>query len=248
MAPCNPALKFVANGSPGSAFPPPLDPSDIPSTDTNPGFGDMASSFLDALDPATDGSDQIASDAAAAVDTLDTVGTAMDATLDSILVLLEQAQPQPVDNALGTFEGAQPGAEKFVGDAAGVPVPALAQVPIVGPGGADVVTLGNAPGQGGAAPSGAAPYVLHHPIPFAFDPTRLAGPAQLSGPNPPFVKLDGFHQDNPAKGLGGWVALIEINPAHAGSYSATLTFKLAITITGINTIVTYTVGITVLVQ
>jgi hypothetical protein len=125
--------------------------------------------------------------------------------------------------------------------------PAIAQVPVIGPDGQPVITVGAPPSQGGEPTAGGAPYVLHHPIPFSFDPSRLVGAAQLSGPNPPFVKLDGFHQDFPAKGLGGWVALIEINPARAGSFTASLQYKLAITLTGINTIVSYTVAVLVVI-
>jgi hypothetical protein len=248
VAPCNPPLNFVSNGAAGSAFPPPLDPTPPQFGPPSPTFEESACSLLGpdlcgGMDPisAIDELDGL-------TNAIDTLTTAADANLDAILLELDQLGQDKVSQAFDDFAGAQPGAMSLVGDVTKVALPALGQVPIVGPGGADVVTFGNTPAAGGTAPAGAAPYVLHHPIPFAFDPARLVGPAQLTGPDPPFVKLEGFHQDNPAAGTLGWAALVEINPAHAGSYSATLTYKLGITITGINAVVSYTVGITVVVQ
>ena len=245
---CNPPLNFVENGSGGSAFPPPLDPSDAPHGNNSPTFEDAACSLLgqdlcSAMDPisAIDDLDGL-------VTAIDGLTTAADSQLDAILLELDQLGQDQVNQAFDDFSGAQPGAESLLGDVTGISTPALGQIPILGPSGAQVVTPGAPPSQGGIAPAGGAPYVLQHPIPFAFDPSRLVGPAELSGPNPPFVKLNGFAQYNPAAGLKGWAAEIEINPAQAGTFAATLTYKLGITLTGINTVVTYNVGITVSVQ
>lgn len=248
MAPCNPPLQFVSNGAPGSAFPPPLDPTPPQFGPPSPTFEESACSLLGP--DLCSGMDPISAidELSGLVDAIDGLTTAADANLDAILLELDELGQDQVSKAFDDFSGAQPGAMSLLGDVTGVALPMLGQVPIVGPGGVDVVTFGNAPAQGGTAAAGAAPYVLHHPIPFAFDPARLSGQAHLAGPDPPFVKLEGFHQDNPAAGLTGWAALVQINPAAAGSYSATLTYKLGVTITGINTIVSYTVGITVVVQ
>ncbi len=248
MAPCNPQLNFVANGAPGSAFPAPLDPSDVPSVDQNPGFTDLASSFLDALDPATDGSDQLESDAAAAADALDTIGAAMDATLDTILLLLDQAQPQPVNDALDAFAGAQPGAEGFVSDAAGVGVPAIGPMPIVGPTGETVVNLGAPPAQGGAASSGAEPYVLHVPVPGNPCAPGALEASWLEGPSPPFAALNGFDAETNSAGRQQCFALLQINPATAGTFSGSIHYRTAMTITGISTTVDFVVPVTVVVQ
>lgn len=248
MAPCNPPLNFVQNGPAGSAFPAPLDPTDVPATDTNPGFGDLASSFLDALDPATDGSDQLESDAAAAVDLLDTIGAGLDATLDTILLLLDQAQPQPVNDALAAFASAQPGAEGFVGDVAGVAVPALGQVPIIGPGGSTVITPGAPPEQGGVAPTGGAAYVLRYPVPYVLGAPHAIDTSRLTGPNPPFAALQGYELGTDAAGRRQVYALIEINPAQAGTFNGTITAQVAITVTGAGGVVDVTVPVTVVVQ
>jgi hypothetical protein len=234
VSPCNPPLKFVANGPAGSAFPAPLDPSDVPTVDTNPGFTDLASSYLDALDPSADGSEQIANDAAAAVDTLETVGTAMDVTLDSILVLLDQAQPQKVDDALGTFAGAQPGAQGFVDDVNGLTVPAIGQVPMTLPNGGAAITFGAPPETGGVAQPGAAEYVLHLPVVSAAGSLRNVQAYNLIGPNPPFVTVAQDLVFEMVNGAPMWVALVTINPAAAGQFTATLYYQGDITITGIS--------------
>lgn len=232
MAPCNPPLNFVPNGAAGSAFPAPLDPTDLPSVDPNPGFGDLASSYLDALDPATDGSDQVESDAAAAVDTLDTIGTALDATLDTILVLLDQAQPGPVDDALGTFAGAQPTSQGFVDGVNGVDVPAIGQVPMVLPNGQATITFGAPPELGGVPRAGAASYVLELPVSRAsanFTPDIKV--LNLVGPNPPFVTAGQFRRAT-INGTLMWVAPITINPAQAGTFTGTLYWSFTGTVAG----------------
>jgi hypothetical protein len=248
MAPCTPALNFVQNGAAGSAFPPPMDPANVPVLENKPTFEETACSLLG--QDLCSGMDPISSvdELSALVDTIDGLSTAADSQLDAILLELDQLGHDQVQTAFDDFSGAQPGAESLLGDVTSVALPALGTVPIVAPDGSPVVTFGAPPTQGGNATSGAAPYVLRHPIPFAFDPARLVGPAVLTGPNPPFVKLDGFHQDTPAQGVRGWVALIEINPARVGSFSATLAYSLAITLTGINTIVKYAVAVLVVVQ
>lgn len=182
------------------------------------------------------------------VTAIDGLTTAADSQLDAILLELDQLGQDKVNQAFDDFAGAQPGAMSLIGDVTGVALPALGEIPISSPTGQAIVTPGAPPSGGGIAPAGAAPYVLHHPIPFNFDPARLVGPAQLTGPNPPFVKLNGFTQDTPAAGGRGWSADIEINPARAGSYPATLAYSLAVTLAGINTIIKYSVGVTVVVQ
>lgn len=252
MAPCNPPLNFVANGAPGSAFPAPLDPTDTPTIDTNPGFGDLASSYLDALDPATDGSDQIASDAAAAADALDTVGTAMDATLDSILVLLDQAQPGPVDSALDTFAGAQPGAQGFVDGVNGVDVPAIGSIPLTLPNGGATLTFGGSPATGGVPTAGSQPYTLHLRVLPAGAGVHQVRALNLVGPNPPFVGVETglgpMVVETAADGRQYWVALVDINPAQAGQFTATLYYAADVTITGISGTVQRTLPFEVVVQ
>jgi hypothetical protein len=248
MAPCNPPLNFVANGAAGSAFPPPLDPTPPSFGPPSPTFEESACSLLGP--DLCGGMDPISAidELSGLVDSIDALTTAADSQLDAILLELDQLGQDKVENAFNDFAGAQPGAMSLIGDVTGVTLPALGEIPISSPTGQAIVTPGAPPSGGGIAPAGAAPYVLHHPIPFNFDPERLVGPAQLSGPNPPFVKLNGFTQDTPAAGGRGWAAEIEINPAHAGTYQATLSYSLAVTLTGINTIIKYSEGVTVVVQ
>lgn len=248
MAPCNPPLNFVANGAAGSAFPPPLDPTPPQFGPPSPTFEESACAILG--QDLCGGMDPISSidDLSALVDSIDALTSAADANLDAILLELDQLGQQQVSDAFDAFSGAQPGAMSLLGGITGVTLPALGEIPISSPTGQPVVTVGAPPSGGGVAPAGSAPYVLEHPIPFNFDPARLVGPAQLTGPNPPFVKLNGFRQATPAAGGRGWVAEIEINPAHAGTFAGTLSYSLAITLTGINTIIKYSVGVTVAVQ
>ena len=248
MAPCNPPLNFVSNGAPGSAFPPPLDPSDVPSIDTNPGFGDLASSFLDPLDPATDGSDQIASDAAAAVDTLDTIGTGMDATLDTILLLLDQAQPQPVDDALGAFQGAQPGAEGFVGDVTGVSVPAERSLALVQPDGSAAVVFGGPPEQGGAAHAGAAPYIYHLRLAAVGLGVHNIDANGGDGPDPPFAGWGPVVIETGADGKDYWVYHVTINPTTPGTFIGQAKSLWNVTITGITGTINRTTNFQVVIQ
>jgi hypothetical protein len=248
VAPCNPPLHFVANGSPGSAFPPPLDPSDVPTVDSNPGFADLASSLLDGLDPATDGSDQIASDAAAATDALDTVGTAMDATLDTILVLLDQVQPKPVDDALGAFAGAQPGAEQLVGDVAGVAVPTLTPMALLQPNGQASIILGGPPAQGGTVTAGAAPYTRHLLLLRTSTAIHNVDADGGQGPNPPFAGWGPVVQEVGPDGALWWVYLVQINPAQAGTFTGFAQYLANVTITGITGTVTRSVVFQVVVQ
>lgn len=248
MAPCNPPLNFVSNGAAGSAFPPPLDPTPPQFGPPSPTFEESACSILG--QDLCGGMDPISSidDLAGLVDSIDALTSAADANLDAILLELDQLGQDQVSQAFDDFSGAQPGAESLLGGVTNIALPALGEIPISSPTGQAVVTPGAPAAGGGIAAAGSAPYVLHHPIPFSFDPQRLVGAAQLTGPNPPFVKVAGFNLDDPAKGAGGWAALIEINPAQAGSFAGTLTYSLAITFTGINTIIKYSLGITVVVQ
>lgn len=248
MAPCTPPLNFVSNGAAGSAFPPPLDPTPPQFGPPSPTFEESTCSLLGAdlcagMDPisAIDELDGL-------VNAIDALTTAADSQLDAILLELDQLGQQQVSDAFDAFAGAQPGAMSLLGDVTNIALPTLGEIPITSPTGQAVVTPGAPPTAGGIATAGSAPYVLHHPIPFAFDPARLVGGPQLTGPNPPFVRVAGFNLDDPAKGVGGWAALIEINPAHAGNFAGTLSYSLAITFTGISTIIKYSLGVTVVVQ
>jgi hypothetical protein len=154
---------------------------------------------------------------------------------------IEWGSPEPDLGPVTAYVTAQ--RDGILGQAANAPP--IATVPILGPDSQPVTVVGAPPSQGGTPPPGSPPYVYHKPIPYPFDPAALVGAAQLTGPNPPFVKFDGFAHDNPAAGSRGWAALIEINPAKGGSFSASLVYTLHVNLTGIQVPVTYTIAVLV---
>lgn len=235
---CNPPLNFVDNGAPGSAFPPPLDPTP-PTINNSPTFTDTASSILDDLATDADGFDSAVSDASALVEAIDVLAAASDSQLALILEELDSVVgQQPINDALDAFDGAQPGATALLGDVSGIATPALGQVPMVLPNGAATITFGGPPEQGGPATAGAAPYTLHLRVlragPGGIPPRAL----ELTGPNPPFVGVETglgpMLRETESDGSTWWVAPVLINPTQAGQYTAVLYYALDATIAGIS--------------
>jgi hypothetical protein len=233
MAPCTPALNFVQNGAAGSAFPPPMDPANVPVLENKPTFEETACSLLG--QDLCSGMDTISSidELSALVDTIDTFSTAADSQLDAILLELDQLGHDQVNNAFDAFSGAQPGAESLLGGVTQLALPALGQIPMVLPNGAATITFGGPPETGGVVHAGAPDYVLHVPLIGALGGTHNVDADGADGPNPPFTSFGPAVRETLANGEQWWVYLVHVHPAHAGNFTAVLHYLANVTITGI---------------
>lgn len=128
--PCAPPLNLVPNGTTGSAFPPPLDPSDIPSSDSNPGFGDLVNQALAGVADPSDGFDQVVTDTVGLIDELDSVLAAGDTDLDAVLSLLAAADTSNSDAALTDYTNSFADGQSIVSSAQALSVPDLLTLPI----------------------------------------------------------------------------------------------------------------------
>ncbi len=245
---CTPPLQFVQNGPAGSAFPPPLDPNDVPHVDTQPTFEQTACTVLgaglcSAMDPIS-----AIDELPALADAVDVLTTAQDANLDAILLELDQLGEKQVNDAFDAFSAAQPAAEGMVMDVQKLQLPALGSVPLVNPSGQVQVNLGAAPSQGGAAAAGGAPYVLH--VPLAWRPGSASNVTfvSLTGPDPPIAGFAGLAEEPDAQGTVRYTALIHISPAHAGAFNGVVHVKATVTVAGVTMTVTNNVPFTVIVE
>lgn len=203
--------------------------------DSNPGFGDLATSLLGDAGSDADGFDAVVGDASAGADAIDTAGTAMDATLDAILALLDATQQTgPVDSAVNDFAGAQPQAQSLLDGVNGVTAPALGALALTYPNGSASLTFGGPPETGGVVHAGDAQYELHLQLLPASPGIHSATPTGLDGPNPPFVGVDHIGIETGADGRQYWTAVVLVNPAAAGSFTGTVKYDTDVTITGIS--------------
>lgn len=248
MAPCTPALSFVANG-PAGKLPIAAPDPEPPAIPNSPTFSQQACDLLGAeLCGAMDPISSI-DELPAALDAVDALTAAADANLDAILLELDTVVGQgQVDQAFTDFAAAQPGAQTLLDEGAAVTLPTLGAVPLVTPGGVASISPGAPPEQGGIAPAGGAPYVLHFPVPLSPSGPGLLIESHLDGPNPPFVSLEGFDTEINAAGKEQSFALININPAAAGTWNGQVAWKQNITITGIKTVVDAIIPVTVVIQ
>ena len=96
--------------------------------------------------------------------------------------------------------------------------------------------------------AGSAEYVLHLPVIAAGPGVHSVAVTNLTGPNPPFVTAgQGFVQET-VNGRPMWVALITINPAARGAFTAVLYYDASVTITGISGTLHRTLPFQVVVQ
>jgi len=230
---CNPPLNFVANGAPGSALPPPLDPNDVPNLTPSPTFSDTACTILGAdLCAAMDPLSSIDLLPALA-DEVDALATAEDANLDGILLALDSIDQGAVQTASDTFSSDQGGIDNLVAGVDPAALPALGTLPLVTPNGQAAITFGGDPAYGGVAAAGAAQYDLHLALQGVgagnIGTLEIEG---LDGPNPPFTGAVGIALDTSQPGQT-LVVTVGINPAEAGTFTATLTYSVQVTITGI---------------
>src|SRR5215471_7543801 len=96
---CTPPLNFVPNGSSGSAFPPPLDESDVPLSNQQPSFTQVACETLAGECTQPDPISAI-DELSAITDTVDALAGASDAQLAAILNELDSVVgQQPLNDA-----------------------------------------------------------------------------------------------------------------------------------------------------
>jgi len=120
--PCAPPLNLVANGGPGSPFPAPLDETQLPTQDSNPGFGDLVTQILGDSGDATDGFDVAVQGAAALIDQADAALADADTTLDGILLQLAAVDTMAVDNSFTNYLNTFDAGDAIVGSAQGLTV------------------------------------------------------------------------------------------------------------------------------
>jgi hypothetical protein len=209
----------------------------------------VAEGLLDGLDIVGDGYEDIEAGMTVALATIDATAVEMDATLDTILALLAlDPGTDPVNQSFGTWAADGDGIDSFVDQANAITVPALQPVPLVDPGGQGTVTFGGSPATGGVPSAGSAAYTLQVQLPRAGAYLGSPTGAQLAGPNPPFTGIQGFQQVPAAGGGTTWVALIGINPAADGNFTATLTYSVVVSITGIQGVLNVSMPINVVVS
>lgn len=169
-------------------------------------------------------------------DVVDGFTAAGDANLDAILLELDQLGHEQVSQAFDDFAGAQPGATSLVGGVEGVAVPSLGVVPMVLPNGQATITFGGAPGAGGVPTAGSPQYTLHLQVLGVNPGVHQVRALSLVGPDPPFLGvqtgLGPLAVETGADGKQYWVALVGINPAVAGQFTATLYYAADVTLTG----------------
>jgi len=223
----------VQNGPTGTLPVTPLDPTP-PQISNDPTFTAVAEGLLDNLDIVGDGYEDIESAATLSAAQVDAAGVAQDEVLDAILELLNDVSAQqPIEDDFTTFASDAGGIDNLVAGVDPTQLPTLSPIPLVDPGGNGTITFGGSPSTGGVPTAGSPAYVLQVPLPRSGAYISAPGGAQLSGPNPPFTGLQGFQQvPNPAGGTQ-WVALVGINPAADGTFTATLTYTVVVSITGI---------------
>ena len=238
MAPCAPALNFVANGPAGSLPITPLDPNDVPTIPNSPTFSQTACGLLGDLCTAMDTISAV-DDLAALADSIDALALASDSQLTLILEELDSVVgTSDAEQAYSDFAGAQPGATSLLGGVSGIPLPAVGAVPMTLPNGQATITFGGPPEQGGPAVAGSAAYTLHLPVLRAGPGVRGVSAQALAGPNPPFVGVETgtgpMSVETLADGTRWWVARVLINPASAGQFTATLYYAADATLAGLS--------------
>ncbi len=248
MTACNPPLNFVPNGPPGKLPIAPVDPSP-PLLNNQPTFTDLATSLLDDLATGADGFDSEVALAGAAQDAIDAAQAAADASLETILLLLDDATDMgAIDSAANDFAGDQPGAQALAQGVAGEVVPSPGQLPLVTPSGQVAVNLGAPPEQGGATHATAASYLLH--VPLAWTPATASnvGLVGLDGTNDVVLGVDSIVVEPDASGTQRYTVLIRINPVTAGTYNGVVHVRATVNFTGIAATVTNNVPFTVIVE
>lgn len=246
--PCHPALSFVENGAPGSAFPAPLDENDAPHINQQPTLEQTACGLLGPELCAADDPLSAIDEAAALLDTIDTLTTAADAQLDTILLELDQLGHDQVGQAIDDFGAAQPKAESLLSTGDALAVPAMTPVPLITPQGVVAIAPGNPPEQGGIAHAGAPAYTLHQQLGTGWDPSSTPDFLSLEGGNPPFVTVLGFDFETNALGQRRPFARIEINPTSAGTFNGAVNYRVQATIAGLTFHVTVRQPVTVVIQ
>lgn len=248
MAPCTPALNFAANGNAGSAFPAPLDPSDVPHIEQEPTFEHTACSLLGA--DLCSSMDEISSidELGALVDSIDTLSTAADAALDTVLLELDQLGQDQVGHTFDAFSAAQPGAENLLGGVATIAAPAMVPVPLVTPDNVVQISPGAPPEYGGIATAGGPGYVLHQVAAHGWVGQPAPEFVGFEGPNPPFAGFAGFAVEPTPDGLHRSYLLLNINPTQAGTFTAQVGYRVAFTIAGNTGTLRVVQPVTVIVQ
>jgi hypothetical protein len=234
---CTPALQLVQNGPTGTLPVTPLDPTP-PQISNSPTFTDVANEYLDDLDIVGDGYEDLVEDATLALATIDATAVEMDATLDTILALLAlDPGTGPMINDFGVFASDQDGIDSLVAQVDPSQLPTLGAIPLVDPQGNGTVTFGGTPATGGVPTAGSPAYNLQVPLPgagaFAGAPQFVA----LSGPNPPFTGTVTFQQLPTPQGGQLWYAMVGINPAQDGNFTATLEYDVPVQVTGVTGVV-----------
>lgn len=245
---CSPPLQLVQNGPTGNLPVQPLDPTP-PTIPNSPTFTDVANGFLAGLCMVGDPCDTATADATTAAGAVEAAGIEMDATLDTILELLDSIDATTTVQSLeDVFTSDQAGIDSLLGQADPSLLPALAPLALVDPSGTGTTTYGGSPTTGGVPTAGSPAYQLQVVLPRQASYIGAPQGASLSGPNPPFTGLQGFQQvPNPAGGTQ-WVALIGINPAADGSFTATLSYTVPVSITGIQGLMNVSLPINVVVS
>jgi hypothetical protein len=248
MAPCNPPLNFVSNGAPGSAFPPPLDPTPPSFGPPSPTFEESACSLLGP--DLCGGMDPISAidELSALVDSIDALTTAADANLDAILLELDQLGQDQVSKAFDDFTGAQPGATSLLAGVEGIAAPQLGTLALVQPDGSAPVIFGGPPEQGGAAHAGAAPYIYHLKLALVNQGVQNIDADGGDGPDPPFAGFGPVVIETGADGKEYWVYHVTINPKTPGTFIGQAKSLWHVTITGITGTIQRTNNFQVVIQ
>lgn len=129
--PCAPNLNPVSNGGSGSPFPSPLDASDIPIMDSNPGFGDAVQQMIDDAAAADDGWDGAVAGLLQSITEWDTAETAADVELDAILTTqLPTLDTTNLDADITSFQNTLPTSQSLIDAVGKIPTPTTSPIDI----------------------------------------------------------------------------------------------------------------------
>lgn len=129
--PCAPNLNPVSNGGSGSPFPSPLDASDIPIMDSNPGFGDAVQQMIDDAAAADDGWDGAVAAVLQSITDWDTAETAADVELDAILTTqLPTLDTTNLDADITSFQNTLPTSQSLIDAVGKIPTPTTSPIDI----------------------------------------------------------------------------------------------------------------------
>jgi hypothetical protein len=230
--PCNTPLNLVSNGAGGSPFPAPLDSSDIPNVDTNPGFGDLVSQVIgDAADP-SDGWDAAVSALEATIAEWDTAASASEVELDTILsTQIPTLDTTALDNSVASFQATLPTSTDLINAVGAIPTPSMGMVDIGWyPRGAYTATPpeGYADVINGQVKQGGAPFTYTFETEVVLLGTGNINGAELPSPNANFtgarlVSVGAPYNANDPNDPGlqavNVVIQVDVNPVQPGPWT-----------------------------